>query len=184
MFERFTPEARRTVVRAGLLSLDAGRTVLDDDMLLLALAEAWPVDGFEVSPDAVRALLPAGPPDRPGDRDLLAGLGVDLDEIRRRLPSRRADPAAWRLRRPRTRPLRVTLSGPAGDLRLTVAARKAVEVALYHAARRTDGGGVVDEDLVRGLLADGSNASVAILRRLGADLPALTGRLWPLRASA
>ncbi|GAA3425916.1 hypothetical protein ACWDUI_13015 [Streptosporangium sandarakinum] len=183
MFERFTPEARRTVVRAGLLSLDAGRTALDDDMLLLALAEAWPVGGFAVSPDAVRALLPVNPADRPGDRDLLAGLGIDLDEIRRRLPARRADPAAWRLRRPRTRPLRVTLSGPAGDLRLTVAARKAVEVALHHGARRT-GGGATDEDLVRGLLADGSGASAAILRRLGVDLHGLAGRLWPLRASA
>ena len=46
MFARFTPEARRTTIRAGLLALDEGRTTLDEDLFLLALAESWPVAGF------------------------------------------------------------------------------------------------------------------------------------------
>ena len=54
MFARFTPEARRTTIRAGLAALDEGRTTLDEDMFLLALAESWPVAGFTVTPEAVR----------------------------------------------------------------------------------------------------------------------------------
>ncbi|MEV7011438.1 Clp protease N-terminal domain-containing protein [Streptosporangium sp. NPDC051022] len=177
MFTGFTPEARRVMVRAALLSLDNGRAALDEDMLLLALAESWPVTGFEVTADAVLAQIgPSG-----NDRELLATLGVDLEEIRRRMPVRRDDPAAWRLRRSRLRPLHVVLTGPVGDLPLTGRARKAVEVAVHwHGA----GPEVTEEDLLRGLLADGSNTSVSILRRLGVDLPLLATRLRFLRASA
>ncbi|MFC7642707.1 hypothetical protein ACFQX6_18500 [Streptosporangium lutulentum] len=118
MFARFTPEARRITVRAGLLTLDEGRTTLDEDMFLLALAESWPVAGFTVTPEAVRAEIAKrrAAENRSGDRELLATLGIDLDEIRRRIPVRRDDPSAWRLRRSRVRPLNVTLIGPVGDL--------------------------------------------------------------------
>ncbi|WP_436759678.1 Clp protease N-terminal domain-containing protein [Streptosporangium sp. V21-05] len=257
MFARFTPEARRTTVRAGLLSLDHGRTTLDEDVFLLALAESWPVTGSvtssvtgpvagpvtglatapetaapsavtppgvtasgvtasgvspeTVSPEVVdaEAVIPgtgtseavgtesvtpaAVTPDavgaeirnreaargRAGDRELLAAIGVDLDAIRRRLPARREDPLAWRLTRSRLRPLNVTLSGPAGDLLLTARARKVVEVALY-----TSGSEVTDEDLLKGLLADSSNTSVAILRGLGVDLRDLAASIGFLREPA
>ncbi|GAA3411497.1 hypothetical protein [Streptosporangium vulgare] len=94
MFARFTPEARRTTVRAGLLSLDHGRTALDEDMFLLALAESWPVADLAVTPEAVGAEIRnrEAAKGRAGDRALLAAIGIDLDEIRRRLPARRDDP--------------------------------------------------------------------------------------------
>lgn len=248
MFARFTPEARRTTVRAGLLSLDHGRTTLDEDMFLLALAESWPVTGFAtapsgvtpetatpsgvtpsgvitpsgvtpeaISPEAVGAetvipgtvtpetagaevVTPAAvTPEavgaeirsreaargRAGDRELLAAIGVDLDEIRRRLPARREDPLAWRLTRSPLRPLNVTLSGPAGDLLLTARARKVVEVALYTSSAGTvTGSKVTGEDLLKGLLADSSNASVSILRGLGVDLRGLAASIGFLRESA
>ncbi|MEU0480468.1 Clp protease N-terminal domain-containing protein [Streptosporangium sp. NPDC006013] len=182
MFARFTPEARRTTVRAGLLALDHGRTTLDEDMLLLALAESWPAAGFDVSPEAVRAEIGEREAARGlmGDRELLAAIGVDLDEIRRRLPSRRDDPLAWRLSRSRLRPLNVVLSGPAGDLPLTARARKVVEVAFSTGGHS----GVTGEDLLKGLLADGSNASVSILHRLGIDLRGLAASIGFLHRSA
>ncbi|MGJ6961683.1 hypothetical protein ACSDR0_07190 [Streptosporangium sp. G11] len=183
MFARFTPEARRTTVRAGLLALDHGRTTLDEDMFLLALAESWPVAGFAVTPEAVGTEIRnrEAAKGRAGDRELLAAIGVDLDEIRRRLPARREDPLAWRLTRSRLRPLNVTLSGPAGDLLLTARARKVVEVASH---TRRPGSGVTGEELLKGLLADASNASVSILRRLDVDIRGLAASIDFLRASA
>ncbi|MBG0833200.1 hypothetical protein HS041_36470 [Planomonospora sp. ID67723] len=177
MFTRFTPQARRTVVRAGLLSRDSGRAALDEDMILLALSEDWPGRSTGVTPEAVRAEL-AEPGAGPGERELLATLGIDLDEIRRRIPVRRDDPAVWRLRRSRLRPLNVTLVGPAGDIPLTPRARKVIEVAMSLGAPATR------EDLLKGMLADGSNRSVAILHRLGVDLPRLAGELGFLRRPA
>jgi hypothetical protein len=48
-------------------------------------------------------------------RELLAALGIDLDEVRRRARSSAVDdPAQWELRRSRLRPLRVSLVGPGG----------------------------------------------------------------------
>ena len=183
MFARFTPEARRTTIRAGLAALDEGRTTLDEDMFLLALAESWPVAGFTVTPEAVRTEIGErrAAEGRAGDRELLATLGIDLDEIRRRIPVRRDDPSAWRLRRSRVRPLNVVLVGPVGDLPLTGRARKVVEVAMNW---RGSGSRVTDEDLLRGLLADGSNTSVSILRHLGVDLLPLARSLHFLRRSA
>ncbi|MFF3439157.1 hypothetical protein [Streptosporangium sp. NPDC002721] len=203
MFARFTPEARRTTVRAGLLSLDHGRTTLDEDMFLLALAESWPVAGLVITSEAVGVEIREreAARGRAGDRELLAAIGIDLDEIRRRLPARREDPLAWRLTRSRLRPLNVTLSGPAGDLLLTARARKVVEVALYTSGTGSSAGsrsgsgtgtgsstgsgsGVTDEDLLKGLLADASNASVSILRRLGVDVRGLAASIGFLRESA
>ncbi|GAA4201551.1 hypothetical protein GCM10022252_56450 [Streptosporangium oxazolinicum] len=183
MFTRFTPEARRTTVRAGLLALDHGRATLDEDMFLLALAESWPVADFAVTPEAVGTEIGnrEAATGRAGDRELLASIGVDLDEVRRRLPTRREDPLAWRLTRSRLRPLNVTLSGPAGDLLLTARARKVVEVALHTSGT---GSKVTGEGLLKGLLADGSNASVAILRGLGVDIRGLAAGIGFLRESA
>ena len=82
---------------------------------------------------------------------------------------------------PLFRPLNVVLVGPVGDLPLTGRARKVVEVAMnWHGS----GSRVTDEDLLRGLLADGSNASVSILRHLGVDLLPLARSLHFLRRSA
>jgi hypothetical protein len=75
----------------------------------------------------------------------------------------------------------VVLVGPVGDLPLTGRARKVVEVAMNW---RGSGSRVTDEDLLRGLLADGSNTSVSILRHLGVDLLPLARSLNFLRRSA
>jgi hypothetical protein len=185
MLERFTPSARRTVVRSGLLAMDAGRRVLGTDWLLLGLTETDGLDpaleSFSVTPDAVRAEMDRrrGEPARRPDRELLAAIGIDLDEVRRRASrttsTRVDDPELWLLRRSRARPLRLVLSGPPGALALDGPSRKVTEVALW--ARRRDHSRrplATAEDLLWGLLADGANESVRILHGLGVDLR----RLW------
>ncbi|MFC7381375.1 Clp protease N-terminal domain-containing protein [Sphaerisporangium rhizosphaerae] len=182
MFVRFTPQARRSMVRAGLLAVDAGRPHLDEDVILLALAETRPferpLDGFDLDAETVRAAVAS----QGGDQELLAALGIDLEEVRRRMSglTRADDPARWTLRRSRWRPLRVTLSGPVHDLPLTGRARKVVEVAMNRrAARRVTG-----EDLMCGLLADSANRSVRIMRASGVDLRRLAAGLGFLRRAA
>jgi hypothetical protein len=188
MLAKYTPQARWIVVRSGLLAMDAGRGVVGTDLLLLALAEAdgdgdatglaGGLAGHGVSADAVRDELRRrrrGPAGRP-DRELLALLGIDLDDVRRRVSEATStdarDPALWHLRRSRVRPLRLTLAGPAGSLLLDGPSRKVVEVAAW-ASRRAGRDLVTAEDLLWGLLADRANESVRILRRLGVDLHGL-----------
>lgn len=176
---RFAPPARRTVVRAGVLASDYGRGRLSTEFFLLALAEAQPLGkavDLGITAAMIRAEIGARTPARQ-DRDLLATLGIDLDEVRRRVldatSTRLDDPSLWRLHRSRIRPLRVTLSGPAAEIVLDESGRKVIEVALWASrhGRRT----LIDrEDLLWGLLADASSESVRILRQRNVDL----GRLW------
>ncbi|CNG35726.1 Clp amino terminal domain [Mycobacterium tuberculosis] len=171
MLDRFTPGARRTIVRAGALAAESGSGTVTDAFLLLALAEQRPIGA---APAGIRAEIGAAPG---RDRELLATLGIDLGEVRRRVRESTAlepgDPALWTLRRAPLRPLRVTLSGPGVRAVLDESGRKAVEVALW-AARRGRRAQADRDDLLWGLLADGSGEAVSVLRRLGVDL----GTLW------
>jgi len=162
-----------------MLASDSGRGVLSTEFFLLALAEGQPLSSpvdLGISEALVRAEIEARAPARP-DRELLATLGIDLDEVRRRVfavtSTRPDDPSLWRLRRSRVRPLRVTLSGPAAEIVLDESGRKVIEVARWisRRGRRTQ---IDREDLLWGLLADASSESVSILRRRNVDL----GRLW------
>jgi hypothetical protein len=176
MLDRFTPDARRTIVRAGALAAEAGRGTLSDAFLLLALAERRPVGA---APADIAAAVGAAPG---RDRELLAALGIDLDEVRRRVRRSTAldagDPALWTLRRAPLRPLRVVLSGPGTAVVLDEGGRKTVEVALW-AARRARRARAGVDDLLWGLLADGAGEAVRVLRRLDADLRALWAGLGP-----
>ncbi|MEV5009208.1 Clp protease N-terminal domain-containing protein [Streptomyces sp. NPDC055692] len=180
MLTGFTQPARRVVVRAGVLAIDAGRDVLGTGHLLAALAEVdstcLPLEALDLTPFAVLAEVEErGETDRrQPDGELLADLGIDLDEVRRRAfdatSLRSDDPVLWRLRRSRALPLRLTLTGPLGILRLNGQSRKVIEVAATTAHRRGDRTHIGCEDLLWGLLADSSNESVRILHRLGVDL--------------
>ncbi|WP_043634454.1 Clp protease N-terminal domain-containing protein [Nonomuraea candida] len=161
MFARFTEEARRAVVRAGIHALDAGRPALDAGLMLLGVAEVRPfaLASFTASAADVRERV--GVPD---PRALLATLGIDLDEVRRRTATLADDPGAWTLRRSRVRPLRVTLYGPLGEIPLAMHARKVIEVAMWKP------GPVTGERLLWGLLADGKNGAARILRDSGVNV--------------
>jgi len=179
MLTRFAPPARRAVIRAGMLAGDGGRDRLSDGFFLLALAEGQPLASpveLGISAAMVRAKIEARAPLR-HDRDLLATLGIDLDEVRRRVldatSTRLDDPSLWRLRRFRVRPLRITLTGPAAEIVLDESGRKVIEVARW-ASRRGRRTLIDREDLLWGLLADATNESVRVLRLCSVDL----GRLW------
>jgi hypothetical protein len=153
MLITFAPPARQAVIRAGLLASEGGATRLGDGYLLLALAESQPLTSpvdLGVTATMVRAELGALTP-RQHDGDLLATLGIDLDEVRRRAldstSARLDDPARWRLRRSRVRPLRVTLTGPAAEITLNEGGRKAIEVARW-ASRRGHRAQIAREDLL------------------------------------
>ncbi|MGW0805065.1 Clp protease N-terminal domain-containing protein [Nonomuraea sp. NPDC002799] len=164
MFARFTEGARRAVVAAGIRALDAGRPALDADLLLLGLAEVRPfaLSSFTASEADVRARV-----DVPDARSLLATLGIDLDQVRRRTLPGAGVPGLWSLRRSRIRPLRVVLYGPLGEIPLAMHARKVIEVAMWRP------GPVTGERLLWGLLADPANGAAGILRGAGVNLPAL-----------
>ena len=179
MLTTFAPPARQAVIRAGLLASEGGMSRLSDGYLLLALAESQPLTrpvDLGVTADMVRAQLKAQARRR-HDRELLATLGIDLDEVRSRVlgatSMRLDDPALWRLRRSRVRPLRVTLTGPAAEITLNEGGRKVIEVARW-VSRRGHRTQVTREDLLWGLLADASSESVRILRHGQVDI----GRLW------
>jgi hypothetical protein len=170
----FAPAARESVVRAGLLARDAGRDRLGPEFLLLAVAEGPPLSvELGTTADAIRARITGAR----ADGELLAALGIDLDEVRRRAGAATAgrpeDPALWRMHRSPAWPLRVTLSGPAAEIVLNEGGRKVIEVARWLTRRghRT----LIDrEDLLWGLLADGDSEAVAVLLRCGANM----SRLW------
>ena len=186
---QFAPPARQTLIRAAILAGEAGQDRLTDEYLLLALAESQPLRRpveLGITADMVRAQVRLASPGR-GDRELLATLGIDLDEVRRRAARatslRRDDPALWQLRRSRIRPLRVTLSGPAAQLVLAESGRKVIEVASW-ASRRGNRPLASREDLLWGLLADASSESVAILRRCQADIAGLWSSVQRWHSSA
>lgn len=173
MFTRFADAARAAVIEAGTLALDAGRPALDTDFLLLALAETRPftLAEFTATPEALRARVATR-----DTRALLATLGIDLDEVRRRTRRGPDDTGRWRLTRSRLRPLRVTLYGPLGQIPLTAHARKVIEVALWRP------GQVTGERLLWGLLADGANGAARHLQAAGVDVRALVGEVgMPVR---
>jgi len=184
----FSPQARKAIIRAGMAAADCGQRRLSDGFLLLALAEGEPLarpvelDLASIA-SSIRAAIEARSPRR-RDRELLATLGIDLDEVRRRavVATGLDDPARWRLRRSPVRPLRVTLSGPATEIVLNEGGRKAIEVARW-ASRRGNRPLAEREDLLLGLIADGSSESVRILRRGGADIGRLGAdlRRWHRR---
>jgi hypothetical protein len=113
-------------------------------------------------------------------------LGIDLEEVRRRAGLATStspdDPNLWQPCRSRVRPLRVELVGPASRLQLDGRSRKVIEVAMHYARRRH--ALVSGEDLLVGLLADGSNESVRVLCRLRVDLSQLWSdlRRWHMAA--
>lgn len=163
MLDRFTPAARQTIVRAGELAVETGHGVIGTELLLLAVADVHAFASFTA--DEVRAVLEPDFPRR-GDQELLATLGIDLAEVRRRASAVAGGQEAWRLSRSAFNPLRLRLDGPPGRVRLDGRARKVIEVALWARCHRSK---VDAHDLLWGLLADGRNESVRVLRRIGVD---------------
>jgi ATP-dependent Clp protease ATP-binding subunit ClpA len=166
MFERFTHEARTVVTRAEAEASALGHDHIGTEHLLLALAAEWG-DGPQtlgVDRDALRREVAAMGREEPGglDADALASIGIDLDEVRRRVEAS-FGPGA--LARPRRRSAR----GRVLDHRpFTPRAKKALELSLREAlalGHRHIGAGHVALGVVR----DRDSGAARALERCGAS---------------
>ncbi len=185
MFERFTPAARQVVVRAQDEARAFGHPWLGTEHLLLGVLAEPQAPGVGVLTDlgvtvdtaraALRRLVGLG---RGGlgesDADALRTLGIDLDEVRRRVEASFGPGALDHVpRRPprRRRPWRRGRCEPAdvtGHLPFMPRAKRALERAQREAIALGDRD-IGVEHLLLGLLDPRSNMAVELLRHLGAN---------------
>ena len=133
MFERFTEKARTVVVLAQQEARERGDDAIDTGHLLGALfavpdnLAVLVLEAFSVRRDDVEADLRCHGPaaDRP-DATALAALGIDLDEVRRRVEEAFGPGALDRVHRPRARRW-------GGHIPFARGSRKALELALREA---------------------------------------------------
>lgn len=169
MFERFTEDARQTVVEAQAEARRLGHGWIGTEHLMLAtLRQGSPLcavlEALGVTYEGVRADLESRSTEGAGAPDAaLRDLGIDVDEVRRRVeasfgpgaldaaPTRRH---RWSGRRRHGR-----------HIPFTPEARKALEESLRESVR-LGSGDIRSAHILLGLLAAGGPAS-AILHRLG-----------------
>ncbi len=185
MFERFTPAARQVVVRAQDEARAFGHPWLGTEHLLLGVLAEPGAPGVSVLTDfgvtldtgraALGQLVGTGGLGE-SDADALRTLGIDLDEVRRRVeasfgPGALDHPPRRQPRGRRRRPRRRSRCEPAdvtGHLPFMPRAKRALERAHREAlALRDRDIGV--EHLLLGLLDPHSNMAVELLRHLGAN---------------
>jgi ATP-dependent Clp protease ATP-binding subunit ClpA len=164
MFERFTKDARETVVRAQEEARAAGAGHIGTEHLLLGVAtgSGAAAGALGVTAEQLRGTVTGGL-----DAEALATLGIDLDEIRRRVEAT-FGPGALE----RGRPARD------GHVPFTPDAKKALELALREAVRLGDRH-IGAEHLLLGLVRDDGSEAVAMLRRAGADPERIREALSP-----
>ena len=136
MFERFTEKARTVVVLAQQQARERGDGTIDTGHLLRALCAVpesvalMVLEGFSVDRADVEADLRAGPAPASGtsaaDADALAALGIDLDEVRRRIEETFGPGALDRARAPKRHFL-------GGHIPFAKESKKALELSLREA---------------------------------------------------
>jgi ATP-dependent Clp protease ATP-binding subunit ClpA len=175
MFERFTQPVREAVVAAQAEARALGHDWIGTEHLLLGIAAG--------GTRAARVLAEAGATSealhgalyeeigQPLDAGALATLGIDLEEVRRRVEASFGEGALERGRSRRS-----------GFVPFTKRAKKALELGLREAAVAGDRE-IGAEHLVLGLLRDPGTVAAAMLARTGADTAALRAALRPAAAS-
>ena len=186
MFERFTHDARDVVVRAQQEARTLQHSWIGTEHLLaavLTMPQATGVaslTGFGVTADGCRAAITeligtGGFGSR--EADALRTLGIDIDDVRRRVeahfgagalesPQRR--PSRWRWRRGNT--------AGAGHLPFCSRAKRALERSLREALTLGDRH-IGVEHIVLGLLDPRGNTAVDVLRHLQVEPDAVRARL-------
>jgi hypothetical protein len=178
VFERFTQPARAVVVLAQEHARMLGAEEVGSVHMLIGVCEtegpgATLLAAHGITGDQIReSARTADTASRLPDAEALAGLGIDLEEIRRRVEEtfgpgalegtraagRRARRRAW------------------GHLRFTTDAKKTLELALREAVRRGDGY-VGTEHLLLGFLHPQSGMAGDLLRARGLTLDAVRAEL-------
>jgi ATP-dependent Clp protease ATP-binding subunit ClpA len=187
MFERFTDPARKVTVDAQLVARRLGHSHIGTEHLLLGLLEtdgvaAQVLGGLGITALAVeRAIVtevgrgPLGT----GDAEALGAIGIDLDEVRRRMEASFGPGALHWHPDPRCRGERPRL----GHVPFSPRAKKVLELSLREALalkHRYIG----TEHLLLGLVREGEGLAMLVLTRLGAGPQAIRARVLDALRSA
>jgi len=165
----FSPDAQDALVEARTLTLAAGRPAIGSGALLVACAgdregagllAVAGIDGRMLARHL--RLDPGNDTGAASPATLLAAIGIDLAEVRSRLPP--VGTAGLELRRSRLRPLRLTLEGAGRPVPFDAQGRKVLEVATWHGRRERRP--ARPADLLRGVLCDGRDPVCATLAEL------------------
>jgi ATP-dependent Clp protease ATP-binding subunit ClpA len=176
MFERFTQGARRAVVVAQEEAAGLAHDWIGTEHVLLGVLaderEAARLRPFGLTADGVRAhverTIGRGSDDL--DPEALATLGINLDEVRRRVEGAFGPGALG----PRRRGCRRGRVRGAGEIPFTPRAKKVLELALREAVH----GGereIRADHLLLGMLREGEGVGAAILATHGVTVAALRG---------
>lgn len=166
MFERFSEEARMLVISAQEEARSLGHGRIGAEHLLLAALRHPAQPGaatlvrLGVTPGTCRAAVAGvlggeGEPLGDEDAEALRGLGIDLEEIRRRAESSFGSGA-----------LDAPARKPSGHIPFAARAKKALQRSLREATARGDRR-IGVEHVVLGVLRADDKISLAVLERLG-----------------
>jgi ATP-dependent Clp protease ATP-binding subunit ClpA len=185
MMERFTQEARQAVVRAQEEARLLQHGFIGCEHLLLSLSEgedsaasaALAAFGLDTEALRQRVVELIGRGDQVLDGDALASLGIDLDTVRSAAEANfgRGALDAGRSHRHRNR--------LGGRIPLTPRAKKALELSLRAAVGRKDKE-ITSGHLLLGLINQGNNAALAVLRAEGVKAEALRDEVTKRMAEA
>jgi ATP-dependent Clp protease ATP-binding subunit ClpA len=178
VFERFTEPARRVVVLAQEDARERGDRSIGSEHLVLGVCRAGATPGAALL--AARGVTlrevedDLRVPDLP-DREALASVGIDLDEVRGRIEDA-FGPGALESTRAAGRGRRRLR----GHIPFESGAKKALECSLREAVRRGDRS-LGTEHLVLGLLHEETGRASALLRARGLTLAGMRAALddWP-----
>lgn len=195
MFERFTDDARAVVIEARAHAVRRGHPHVGTEHLLLALATTdnsvagllaeRGVDCGAIGREREASLGQLGQVPDGRDRQALAALGIDLDEVRRaadeafgpgaleRARSCRRQRGWWRRSRRSNAP--AAFCGP----HFTPRSKKVLELSLREALRLKSRS-IRCEHIALGLLREGQGLGCLILARLGVDADGLRSDLESL----
>jgi ATP-dependent Clp protease ATP-binding subunit ClpA len=183
MFERFTDRARQVVVEAQVSARRLGHGYVGTEHVLLGLLQgdgiaARVLGGLGVTAAAVEreVLTEVGRgPLGAGDAEALGTIGIDLEEVRRRVEASFGPGALqWRPGHGCGPGRRVPLFG--GHLPFTPRAKKVLELSLREALalkHRYIG----TEHILLGLVREGEGLAMLVLTRLGAGPDAIRARV-------
>ena len=180
MFERFTDRARKVTVDAQAASRRLGHGHIGTEHLLLGLLEndgiaAQVLSGAGVTRAAVEREILAEVGRGPlgaGDAEALGAIGIDLDEVRRRMEASFGPGALQWHPDPDCRGARPRL----GHIPFTPRAKKVLELSLREALALKHRH-IGTEHLLLGLLREGEGLAMLVLTRLGAGPQLLRARV-------
>ena len=180
MFERFTDRARKVTVDAQAASRRLGQGHIGPEHLLRGLLEndgiaAQVLSGAGVTRAEVEREILAEVGRGPlgaGDAEALGAIGIDLDEVRRRMEASFGPGALQWHPDPSCRGARPRL----GHIPFTPRAKKVLELSLREALALKDRH-IGTEHLLLGLIREGEGLAMLILTRLGAGPQLLRARV-------